>query len=80
VTLRRDGADFVVAFYPEDVVVFATTIYLRLERCAPFFAGRSLAITQRLMMKSIANAKLVSPTLETRREAVMAGAGDNGQR
>jgi hypothetical protein len=39
VTLRRDGEDFVVAFYPEDIVVFATPIRVRFEKCALFFAG-----------------------------------------
>jgi hypothetical protein len=50
VTLRRDGEDFVVAFYPEDIVVFRNPDPQALRKN---FGGKSLAIQRPQTMKFI---------------------------
>jgi hypothetical protein len=40
VAIRRDGEDFVIAFQPEDTVVFRHAKPLRCEEPVLFFAGK----------------------------------------
>jgi hypothetical protein len=46
VTLQRDGADFVVCFYPEEIIVFCHNERTLFGRCVASFDGRSSTITQ----------------------------------
>jgi hypothetical protein len=43
VTLRREGEDFAVVFYPQDIIAFRNKDVEKLRgRCVPSCAGRSL--------------------------------------
>jgi hypothetical protein len=41
VTLQHDGAEFVVSFYPENIVVFRHTEPIALRKMCTSFDGRS---------------------------------------
>ena len=43
VTLQRDGADFVVSFYPEDIVVFRHTEPNALRKMCTFLRWQIIA-------------------------------------
>jgi hypothetical protein len=45
VTLRRDGEDFVVAFYPEDIVVFRNPDLQALRKMCTFLRWKIISDT-----------------------------------
>jgi hypothetical protein len=54
VTLRRDGEDFVVAFYPDDIVVFRNTDAQALVKMCSFLRWK---IVGNMMLEEMASSE-----------------------